>query len=119
MMSLPFSTLRRAGMAMHRRIAVASRRNAVEMADRIASSTQRVKKRREPVMRAAGSIHDPRFAEDVVNSGRADCVAVGRGMLFDPRWVYAVVRLPGIEPAQLPQQALAHPSLRKGSRYCQ
>ena len=37
---------------------------------------------------AVGLITEPRLAEDIVASGRADLVALGRGMLWNPRWVW-------------------------------
>lgn len=35
---------------------------------------------------AVGLITDAREAEAIIASGRADAVAIGRGMLYDPRW---------------------------------
>jgi 2,4-dienoyl-CoA reductase-like NADH-dependent reductase (Old Yellow Enzyme family) len=35
---------------------------------------------------AVGLITEPRQAEAIVAEGRADLVALARGMLFDPRW---------------------------------
>jgi 2,4-dienoyl-CoA reductase-like NADH-dependent reductase (Old Yellow Enzyme family) len=35
---------------------------------------------------AVGMIRDPRHAEAIVASGEADMIALGRGMLNDPRW---------------------------------
>ena len=35
---------------------------------------------------AVGLITDPRQAEEIVASGRADSVALARAMLYDPRW---------------------------------
>src|SRR6201995_179285 len=35
---------------------------------------------------AVGLITEPRQAEDIVASGKADMVALARGMLYDPRW---------------------------------
>lgn len=35
---------------------------------------------------AVGLINDPRQAEEIVNSGAADMVALARAMLYDPRW---------------------------------
>ena len=35
---------------------------------------------------AVGLITDPSYAEELVASGKADLVALARGMLFDPRW---------------------------------
>jgi 2,4-dienoyl-CoA reductase-like NADH-dependent reductase (Old Yellow Enzyme family) len=36
--------------------------------------------------RAAGLIRDPQHAERIVAEGRADMIALGRGILNDPRW---------------------------------
>ncbi|MDV6332733.1 NADH:flavin oxidoreductase/NADH oxidase [Asticcacaulis sp. 201] len=35
---------------------------------------------------AVGLITEPRQAEDIVASGQADCVALARAILYDPRW---------------------------------
>lgn len=37
---------------------------------------------------AVGLITEPRQAEDIVAAGRADMVALARGMLFDPHWAW-------------------------------
>ena len=37
---------------------------------------------------AVGLITEPRQAEDIVASGQADLVALGRAMLWNPRWVW-------------------------------
>jgi len=37
---------------------------------------------------AVGLITDPRQAEEIVASGKADMVALARGMLYDPRWAW-------------------------------
>ncbi|MDH4173104.1 MAG: NADH:flavin oxidoreductase/NADH oxidase [Betaproteobacteria bacterium] len=42
---------------------------------------------RLPVM-AVGMIADPQQAEDILGAGRADMVALARGLLDDPRWVW-------------------------------
>ena len=43
---------------------------------------------------AVGLITDPEQAEAVIAEGRADAVALGRGMLYDPRWPWhAAARL--------------------------
>ncbi len=35
----------------------------------------------------SGNIRDPRVAEEIVAEGRADLVAIGRGLIADPHWV--------------------------------
>ena len=37
---------------------------------------------------AVGLITEPRQAEDIIAAGRADMVALARGMLFDPHWAW-------------------------------
>lgn len=46
----------------------------------------RVRAEAEVPTRAAGLIRDPHHAEAIVRDGRADMVALGRGLLNDPRW---------------------------------
>ena len=46
---------------------------------------------------AVGLITEPRQAEAIVAEGRADLVALARGMLFDPRWPWrAAIELGGV-----------------------
>ena len=35
---------------------------------------------------AVGLITDPKQAEEIIASGKADMIALARGMLYDPRW---------------------------------
>jgi len=37
---------------------------------------------------AVGMLYDPQVAENIIASGSADLVALARGMLFDPHWVW-------------------------------
>jgi NADPH2 dehydrogenase len=37
---------------------------------------------------SVGLITDPRQAEEIIASGKADMVALARGMLYDPRWAW-------------------------------
>lgn len=53
-----------------------------------------VKQRTGLPTRVPGLLFDPRLAEEIVASGSVDCVAIGRAMLFDPRWpLHAAQRL--------------------------
>lgn len=52
----------------------------------------RVKAETGLTTRVVGLLDDCSLAEDVVASARADCVAIGRGMLFDPRWALKAAR---------------------------
>ncbi len=63
---------------------------------------------------AVGLITEPQQAEEIVASGKADLVAIGRGMLYDPRWGWhAAVEL-GHEYFYPKQYERAHPSMRTG-----
>jgi len=47
---------------------------------------RQVRERTALVTRAVGLLDDPRLAERAIADGDADCVAIARGVLFDPRW---------------------------------
>jgi 2,4-dienoyl-CoA reductase-like NADH-dependent reductase (Old Yellow Enzyme family) len=72
------------------------------------------------VVQTVGMIVDPHQAEAVIADGRADCVALARGFLDDPRWGWHAADALGAEvscppqylrsrPAVWPGAALAHP----------
>lgn len=52
---------------------------------------------------AVGMIYDPRHAEAIVTDGDADFIAIARGMLFDPHWVWFAAGVLGAEPWYPPQ----------------
>lgn len=64
-----------------------------------------------PIM-GVGLITEPVQAEDIIGTGRADLIALGRAMLFNPRWVWHAsfalggqIKLPG-------QYERCHPKMR-------
>ena len=62
---------------------------------------------------AVGLITEPKQAEDIVASGKADMVALARGMLYDPRWGWhAAAELGGHVDAP-PQYWRSQPSTQK------
>ncbi len=62
---------------------------------------------------SVGLITEPRQAEDIVASGKADMVALARGMLYDPRWGWhAAAELHG-EVTAPPQYWRSQPSNQK------
>jgi 2,4-dienoyl-CoA reductase-like NADH-dependent reductase (Old Yellow Enzyme family) len=64
---------------------------------------QAVKKATGITTMAVGMITDPHQAENIIASGKADLVAMARGMLYDPRWPWhAAAELGGTVDA--PQQ---------------
>ena len=52
---------------------------------------------------------DPLYAEDVIASGKADFVALARGLLYEPRWAWRAAEELGAEAPYPPQYIRAHP----------
>ncbi len=65
------------------------------------------------VTRAVGLIQDPHQADAIVRGGRADMVALGRGFLADPRWVWRAGAELGHPAWRVPQYARAGEILPK------
>ena len=63
---------------------------------------------------AVGLITEAAMAEDTIASGKADMVALARGMLYNPRWPWHAAIELGVEPTFPPQYERAHPAMRKG-----
>ncbi len=61
---------------------------------------------------AVGMITEPHQAEEILGTGKADLVALGRGMLYDPRWAWHAAEELGGEAPYPPQYARSHPSTR-------
>jgi 2,4-dienoyl-CoA reductase-like NADH-dependent reductase (Old Yellow Enzyme family) len=62
---------------------------------------------------AVGLITEAKQAEDIVASGKADMIALARGMLYDPRWGWhAAAELGGVVSAP-PQYWRSQPSTQK------
>lgn len=74
--------------------------------------SEEVKRRVGLTTIAVGMLSDPHLANDVIKAGKADLVAVGRGMMFNPRWAWqAAAELKGT--MRVPDQYLrSHPSMR-------
>ena len=62
---------------------------------------------------AVGLITEAKQAEDIVASGKADMVALARGMLFDPRWGWHAAAELGGEVSAPPQYWRSQPSTQK------
>lgn len=56
-----------------------------------------------PVM-AVGMITEPRQAEDILAEGKADLIAIARGMLYNPRWVWHAAAALGAQIDEAPRQ---------------
>jgi 2,4-dienoyl-CoA reductase-like NADH-dependent reductase (Old Yellow Enzyme family) len=61
---------------------------------------------------AVGQITDPIQAETIVRTGQADMVALARGMLWDPRWVWKAALALGAELELPAPYARCNPALR-------
>ena len=61
---------------------------------------------------AVGQITEPIQADTIVRTGQADLVALARGMLWDPRWVWRAAVELGAEMALPAPYARAHPAIR-------
>jgi 2,4-dienoyl-CoA reductase-like NADH-dependent reductase (Old Yellow Enzyme family) len=62
---------------------------------------------------AVGLITEAGQAEDIVASGKADMVALARGMLYDPRWGWHAAAELGGQVAAPPQYWRSQPSTQK------
>lgn len=62
---------------------------------------------------AVGLITEAKQAEEIVASGKADMVALARGMLYDPRWAWHAAAELGGEVSAPPQYWRSQPSTQK------
>jgi 2,4-dienoyl-CoA reductase-like NADH-dependent reductase (Old Yellow Enzyme family) len=74
-----------------------------------------VKKESTIAVQSVGLIVDPHLAEAIIAEGRADCVALARGFLDDPRWGWHAADALGAEIAHPPQYHRARPKLWPGA----
>jgi 2,4-dienoyl-CoA reductase-like NADH-dependent reductase (Old Yellow Enzyme family) len=63
---------------------------------------------------AIGLITEPRQAEEILSTGKADLVALARGMLYDPRWPWHAAAEFGASVEGPPQYWRSQPSNLKG-----
>ncbi|MCC8193576.1 MAG: NADH:flavin oxidoreductase/NADH oxidase [Deltaproteobacteria bacterium] len=64
---------------------------------------------------AVGLITEPELASGIIISGQADMVAIGRGMLYDPRWPWHAAAKLGVSITDAPRQYLrSEPRTAKG-----
>jgi 2,4-dienoyl-CoA reductase-like NADH-dependent reductase (Old Yellow Enzyme family) len=68
------------------------------------------------VTRAVGLIADPHQAEAIVARGDADCVALARAMLDNPRWGWHAAEALGADCPRQPPYERAKPSLWPGAK---
>jgi 2,4-dienoyl-CoA reductase-like NADH-dependent reductase (Old Yellow Enzyme family) len=61
---------------------------------------------------SVGLITGAKQAEEIIASGKADFVVIGRGVLYDPRWAWHAAEELGAETAYAPKMMAAHPKMR-------
>lgn len=64
---------------------------------------------------AVGLITEPQQAEDILSSGRADAVALARGILWNPRWPWHAAAALGAQAWAPPNYLRSEPADVKGS----
>jgi NADPH2 dehydrogenase len=72
-----------------------------------------VKKATGVTTMAVGLITEARQAEEIVASGKADMVALARGMLYDPRWAWHAAAELGGQVSVPPPYWRSQPSSHK------
>lgn len=60
-----------------------------------------------------GLITEPKQAESAIAESQADLVALGRAMMYQPRWAWHAAEQLGADAFFPPQYARSHPSMRK------
>jgi NADPH2 dehydrogenase len=73
-----------------------------------------IKKATGATTMAVGLITDPHQADDIVSQGKADLVALARGMLYDPRWAWHAAAALGGHVSAPPQYWRALPQGVRG-----
>ncbi len=76
---------------------------------------ERVKRECRIPVRVVGMIVGAKQAEDIVASGKADMVSMGRAFLDDPHWAWHAAQTLGADVARPPQYARAAPKLWPGA----
>jgi 2,4-dienoyl-CoA reductase-like NADH-dependent reductase (Old Yellow Enzyme family) len=75
------------------------------------SLAEKIKQATGVVTRAVGLITDPHHAESVIAEGKADQVALARGMLDDPHWGWHAARALNADVKRPKQYARVAPKL--------
>jgi 2,4-dienoyl-CoA reductase-like NADH-dependent reductase (Old Yellow Enzyme family) len=73
---------------------------------------EKVKKETGIATMSVGLIDGAKLAEDVIASGKADFVVLGRGALYDPRWAWHAAYELGAETPYAPKYMMANPKIR-------
>jgi 2,4-dienoyl-CoA reductase-like NADH-dependent reductase (Old Yellow Enzyme family) len=70
---------------------------------------ERIKKDVAIATMAVGMIREPQLAEDIIAGGKADMIAIARGMMYDPRWAWHAAEELGAETAYADQYRRCRP----------
>jgi len=74
---------------------------------------ERIRRETGIVTMAVGLLHEPKLAESVLAEGRADLIAIGRGMMADPRWPWRAAHMLGADMRYPAPYERCHPSLMR------
>jgi 2,4-dienoyl-CoA reductase-like NADH-dependent reductase (Old Yellow Enzyme family) len=69
------------------------------------------------VVQSVGMIVEPHQADTIIAEGKADCIALARGLLDDPRWGWHAADVLDAEITVPPQYARSRPKLWPGAAY--
>ncbi|MEZ0167797.1 NADH:flavin oxidoreductase/NADH oxidase [Microvirga sp. TS319] len=75
-----------------------------------------VKSQSRTIVRAVGLIVSPDHANEIITSNQADQVAIGRGLLDNPRWAWHAAEQLGIQLPRPPQYDRARPAIWPGAQ---
>jgi 2,4-dienoyl-CoA reductase-like NADH-dependent reductase (Old Yellow Enzyme family) len=73
---------------------------------------EKVKKETGIVTMSVGLIMGAQQAEDILQSGSADLICIGRAAMWDPRWAWHAAEELGDEAPYAPKTMASHPKLR-------
>ena len=74
--------------------------------------SEKVKKESGMTTMTVGLIAGYQQAEDIVASGQADMICIGRAAIYDPRWAWHAAEELGAEAPYAPKTMAGHPKLR-------
>ena len=78
---------------------------------------QAIKQASGAFVRAVGLIITPEQAEQILEEEKADMVAIGRGFLNDPRWVWHAAKILGVTIQHSPQYVTVQPNFWRALKF--
>ena len=76
------------------------------------SMSEKVRAETGAITSTVGLIDDAKLADDIIASGKADLVRIGRGALYNPRWAWHAAQALGVETAYPGKYFAAQPKFR-------